>query len=391
MKKINVSASELNLEAIYKYNELARRRNIALVLENTKGLTKEKVELLSDNITISILGGLNPVKRKFAREHYQKRTYYTKREMLEILDVLEEIERLINPVWSDLEKAIFVYQRLCIQLHYNEYADEVKSRNLMVLVNDEGVCAGFALVYKEIMDRLGINCYYQNKSHHHAFNVLEIDNKYYGIDLTWDISEKMYNKCSFDYFATSNSLEFYGNIHHNLSDEKEEKMFHLSVLNDEQIKTALINIDMYPNCTIPCQYDYTVNKEIAMIGLNPIYIDNNVPCSYNNNTVSMLRSDGSSFLLIATGNSSNGINEYLYVEYNKSNNTIDIKRIYSEMDFLYLSNEDRKDVANDLLSRKRINEKVTNYNGYVGYMKYSRRFYRANFEEQVLNIYRRAC
>ena len=42
MKKINVSASELNLEAIYKYNELARRRNIALVLENTKGLTKEK-------------------------------------------------------------------------------------------------------------------------------------------------------------------------------------------------------------------------------------------------------------------------------------------------------------------------------------------------------------
>ena len=36
MKKINVSASELNLEAIYKYNELARGRNIALVLENTK-------------------------------------------------------------------------------------------------------------------------------------------------------------------------------------------------------------------------------------------------------------------------------------------------------------------------------------------------------------------
>ena len=33
--------------------------------------------------------------------------------MLEILDVLEEIERLINPVWSNLEKAIFVYQRLC--------------------------------------------------------------------------------------------------------------------------------------------------------------------------------------------------------------------------------------------------------------------------------------
>ena len=391
MQKINLNVRELDLKTINQYNELARRKKIALVFKNTKGLTKEKVELLSDNITISILGGLNPVKKKFAKEDYQERTYYTKWEMLEILDVLEEIERLINPVWSELEKAIFVYQRLCVNLYYNEYADRVKSRNLMVLVNGEGVCAGFALVYKEIMDRLGVNCYYQNKQHHHAFNVLEINGRYYGLDLTWDISEKMYNKCSFEYFASDNSQEFYGNVHRNLKREKEETMFPLSVLNSEQIKTALKNIDMYPNCTIPCQYDYTVNKEIAMIGLNPVYIDNNMPCSYNNNTVSMIRNDGTSFLLIATGNSSNGINEYLYIEYNKSNNTIDIKRIYSEMDFIYLSDEEVKDVANDLLSRKRIKEKVANYNGYVGYMMDSRRCYRAKFEERVLNIYRKAC
>lgn len=391
MQKINVDAKELNLETINEYNELARRKKIALVFKNTKGLTKEKVELLSDNITISILGGLNPVKKKFAKEYYQERTYYTKWEMLEVLDVLEDIERLINPVWSELEKAIFVYQRLCVNLYYNEYADKVRSRNLMVLVNGEGVCAGFALVYKEMMDRLGINCYYQNKQHHHAFNVLEINGRYYGLDLTWDISEKMYNKCSFEYFASDNNQEFYGNVHRNLKREKEETMFPLSVLSSEQIKTALKNIDMYPNCTIPCQYDYTVNKEIAMIGLNPVYIDNNMPCSYNNNTVSMIRNDGTSFLLIATGNSSNDINEYLYVEYNKSNNTIDIKRIYSEMDFIYLSDEERKDVANDLLSRKRINEKVANYNGYVGYMMNNRRYYRAKFEERVLNIYRSAC
>lgn len=391
MQKINLNVRELDLKTINQYNELARRKKIALVFKNTKGLTKEKVELLSDNITISILGGLNPVKKKFAKEDYQERTYYTKWEMLEILDFLEEIERLINPVWSELEKAIFVYQRLCVNLYYNEYADRVKSRNLMVLVNGEGVCAGFALVYKEIMDRLGVNCYYQNKQHHHAFNVLEINGRYYGLDLTWDISEKMYNKCSFEYFASDNSQEFYGNVHRNLKREKEETMFPLSVLNSEQIKTALKNIDMYPNCTIPCQYDYTVNKEIAMIGLNPVYIDNNMPCSYNNNTVSMIRNDGTSFLLIATGNSSNGINEYLYIEYNKSNNTIDIKRIYSEMDFIYLSDEEVKDVANDLLSRKRIKEKVANYNGYVGYMVDSRRCYRAKFEERVLNIYRKAC
>lgn len=391
MQKINLNVRELDLKTINQYNELARRKKIALVFKNTKGLTKEKVELLSDNITISILGGLNPVKKKFAKEDYQERTYYTKWEMLEILDVLEEIERLINPVWSELEKAIFVYQRLCVNLYYNEYADRVKSRNLMVLVNGEGVCVGFALVYKEIMDRLGVNCYYQNKQHLHAFNVLEINGRYYGLDLTWDISEKMYNKCSFEYFASDNSQEFYGNVHRNLKREKEETMFPLSVLSSEQIRTALKNIDMYPNCTIPCQYDYTVNKEIAMIGLNPVYIDNNMPCSYNNNTVSMIRNDGTSFLLIATGNSSNGINEYLYIEYNKSNNTIDIKRIYSEMDFIYLSDEEIKDVANDLLSRKRIKEKVANYNGYVGYMVDSRRCYRAKFEERVLNIYRKAC
>ena len=39
--------------------------------------------------------------------------------MLEILDVLEEIERLINPIWSELEKALFVYQKLCEYLGIN--------------------------------------------------------------------------------------------------------------------------------------------------------------------------------------------------------------------------------------------------------------------------------
>lgn len=391
MQKIKVNAKELNLKTITEYNELSKRKKIALVFKNTKGLTKEKVKLLSDNITISILGGLNPIKKKFAKEDYQKRTYYSKDIMLEILDVLEEIERLINPIWSELEKALFVYQKLCEYLDYSDDFGLVQSRNLDVLINGCGVCAGFALIYKEMMDRLGIHCYYQNKQHHHAFNVLAINGKYYGIDLTWDICEKVRNKCGFKYFAKENSGRFYGNIHHNLEKEKEELMFSLSTLSDEQIKTALKNMNMYPNCTIPCQYDYTVNKKIAMIGLNPIYIDNNIPCSYNNNTVSMVRNDGTSFLLMATGNSSNDINEYLYIEYNESNETIDIKRIYSEMDFIYLSNEEKEAVSNDLLSSKRIKEKVANYNGYVGYMQNGRRYYEGKFEERVLNIYRKAC
>ena len=71
MQKINLNVRELDLKTINQYNELARRKKIALVFKNTKGLTKEKVDLLSENITISILGGLNPVKKKFAKEDYQ--------------------------------------------------------------------------------------------------------------------------------------------------------------------------------------------------------------------------------------------------------------------------------------------------------------------------------
>ena len=70
MQKIKVNAKELNLKTITEYNELSKRKKIALVFKNTKGLTKEKVKLLSDNITISILGGLNPIKKKFAKEDY---------------------------------------------------------------------------------------------------------------------------------------------------------------------------------------------------------------------------------------------------------------------------------------------------------------------------------
>lgn len=72
MQKINLNVRELDLKTINQYNELARRKKIALVFKNTKGLTKEKVELLSDNITISILGGLNPVKRNLLRKIIKK-------------------------------------------------------------------------------------------------------------------------------------------------------------------------------------------------------------------------------------------------------------------------------------------------------------------------------
>ena len=61
------------------------------------------------------------------------------------------------------------------------------------------------------------------------------------------------------------------------------------------------------------------------------------------------------------------------------------------MDFIYLSNEEKEAVSNNLLSSKRIKEKVANYNGYVGYMQNGRRYYEGKFEERVLNIYRKAC
>ena len=73
-----------------------------------------------------------------------------------IIEKFEELEKGIDPSWTDLEKALYVYVQLAKNVKY-EHNDYVKDRNLCAIL-ETGVCAGYASIYKEAMDRLGVEC-----------------------------------------------------------------------------------------------------------------------------------------------------------------------------------------------------------------------------------------
>ena len=76
MKKIKIN-SPLTNEIIEKINLMAQKEKLIIIFDNTKSLKPDDLMKLNQNVTISIIGGLDTKKEKFNNEHYQRRTYYS--------------------------------------------------------------------------------------------------------------------------------------------------------------------------------------------------------------------------------------------------------------------------------------------------------------------------
>lgn len=71
----------------------------------------------------------------------------------------------------------------------------------------KSVCEGFALAFANVLNRLGIPCgivtgysSLDGTFGAHAWNIVELDRKYYHLDVTWDICTKEKEIDTFDYF-----------------------------------------------------------------------------------------------------------------------------------------------------------------------------------------------
>ena len=389
MKKIKIN-SPLTNEIIEKINLMAQKEKLIIIFDNTKSLRSDDLMKLNQNVTISIIGGLDTKKEKFNNEHYQRRTYYSLKELISILNFFEKIERQINPLWNQLEKCMFVYKKICEYSNYDEcvYNERDASRNLLGIITGKSVCAGYAIIFKEAMDRLNIKCYYQNREGHHSWNIVELEGKQYAIELTWDTYRKQNNKCGFAYFCREDRQHFYSNEHHNISGEKEEQEFDVEECPVTVLQNALKKITQERIKKVPVENkDNTITCSIAG---QTIIINNNIPYLQNGTpSNTFIRSDGSGFLIIPTNKSNNYIREYIYLIFIPANQTIQATRIYSEMDLLTSDQELRNNISNSLLSSHRIARKIKEYNGYVGYVEKGStlRYYNENIEAE-LNIHR---
>lgn len=94
---------------------------------------------------------------------------------------------------SDLQKAIALHEYLTVNCEYDyeNYLAEIipdESYNAYgVFVKRIAVCQGYALAYKYLLNRLGIDCYMvTSDAMNHAWNLIKLDGQYYQVDVTWD-------------------------------------------------------------------------------------------------------------------------------------------------------------------------------------------------------------
>ena len=131
-----------------------------------------------------------------------------------------------------------IYIKLALMISYDhdalkKYKNEKRStsRNLMTFLNKKGVCQGYAVILKNVLDFVGIKSNIlgsksDRKGGGHAYNQVEINGKWYYCDLTWDCSLM---KCGLVFnclkskksFISVSTMQFMRQIYH----QNESSMF----------------------------------------------------------------------------------------------------------------------------------------------------------------------
>lgn len=192
-------------------------------------------------------------KPKYNQERYIQRRTYSGRELKQIIGQMKIIENNIPKQWNQMQKAKYIYEVLGKNIEYD--LDAQKPSSLSVILERKGVCAGYALLYKEMMDRQGIQCDYmrgiglspdKTESEKHAWNVLTIDGKSFPIDLTWDSPVLRRGETQLQYFG--NNPRFFDR-HITDSDERQYNYqvlstdFVNSINTDPKVKQSNLNQD----------------------------------------------------------------------------------------------------------------------------------------------------
>lgn len=216
-----------------------------IIVLNTKELEeKYNLEQIRDDEQIIVLGGLEG-KQKYNKERYRERVTYDARSLKLIIQQMKKIESKIPNEWDEYQKAKFIYVVLAENIDYENDKEKYKTENcsnLMGLRTGKAICAGYSLIFKEMMDRQGIKCDYirgvveqSGRNFKHAWNVLTIQGKTFPVDLTWDSQRVRRGKQDLVFFGN----EPYFFEEHNT--DKDEKKYKYALLGEMFVKAIDIS------------------------------------------------------------------------------------------------------------------------------------------------------
>lgn len=114
-------------------------------------------------------------------------------EEIKIEDIANQIKNETESL-STQQKILYIHDWLVDNIKYDETVSKINRSNIYgTFVEREVTCAGYAKAFKYVMDKLNFECIIvqgtatsEEKTENHAWNYIKIDNKWYGIDCTWD-------------------------------------------------------------------------------------------------------------------------------------------------------------------------------------------------------------
>ena len=215
-------------------------------IPNTKKQDIEVLLKLDPRIRIRLVGNKykeDGKSKEITKDSGVKDTY-SNEELAAVINKFKEIEGGINPVWSDLEAALYTYIELIKNI---EHADEQKLedvregyKNLLALAKGVALPEGFARVFQEAMNRIGVPCRTLDNGEGYAWNEIEIDGTYYPLDLAADSksyrSEKSQGEIGISKFLTDK--EFYEDPIHKTKDLSEEELAKIRAMDPSVVSKA---------------------------------------------------------------------------------------------------------------------------------------------------------
>lgn len=233
-----------------------------------------KLSQIDDEEEVMIKGGLN--KEKYNKERYERRVTYSGRDIKNIITKMREIEANIPEEWNDWQKAKYIYETIGQNVSYDhkyfEAGRHQQDSNLTTLLSGKAVCAGYALLFKEMMDRQNIQCEYirgeaigsGEKPEKHAWNNITIDGKTIALDVTWDSAR----------IAKGTKIEYFGNnprFEERHKADIDEKQFNYTILSDDDVRNINTNISRGDRSDIADRMDLETKRVFVENAIDETY------------------------------------------------------------------------------------------------------------------------
>ena len=125
--------------------------------------------------------------------------------------IIEQMNTTLSDA-SDIYKALYLHDWLSTHVTYGDGASPTGGALYAynAIVNGRGVCGDYASAYWYLLHKVGINSYIVDYSDH-VWNIIEINNKWYYVDVTWDTHDAYDNVDRSQFLMSKEKCHIYHN------------------------------------------------------------------------------------------------------------------------------------------------------------------------------------